>query len=79
MTRHDTAEQTVEHASLKPATYRLLVTGCVDPSQASRWNHRATDTAPRNGSSDAAHGSIYLPRFRFGSLRRRRTAPLLAA
>ena len=79
MTRHDTAEQNVEHASLSPATYRLLVTGCIDPSQASNRHRGAADTALRNGSSDDPHGSVYLPRFRFGTFRRRRRASSLLA
>ena len=80
MKRHETVEQIAEHADLSSDTYRLLVTGRIDASQPANGRDAEADTARHNGAADAPHGSIYLPRFRFGSLRRRRrTAPLLAA
>lgn len=79
MKRQASTDQTVPHAGATDETYPLLVTGRVEPSPAANGHDAPAETARRNERSEAGHGSVYLPRYRFGTGWRRRRTPLVAA
>lgn len=74
-----TTDQTARQTDSADERYPLLVTGRVEPNPTPTGHDRLAETARRNGSHDTGHGSVYLPRYRFGSGWRHRRAPLLAA
>ena len=59
--------------------YRLLTTGRFEPSPAPKERQPPRAAAPQEDASAARYGSVYLRRWRFGSRRRRRLMPPLAA
>ena len=74
MNRQATVDHVATPSNPAPDAYRLLVTGRIERSQSPNGREPSVVAERPEDGADARHGSVYLPRWRFGS-RRRRTPP----